>query len=92
MEINCAELLILFIVLYLLNEVVKLNSRVKGLKYTLDKIYKQADVPNNALDNELKQLLNEGKDVKGVKRARETLGLSLIEAKQYVDALKMEGS
>ncbi|HAM82115.1 hypothetical protein [Ornithinibacillus bavariensis] len=91
MEINFAELLILFIVLYLLNEVVKLNSRVKGLKYTLDKISKQADVPNNALDNELKQLLNEGKDVKAVKRARETLGLSLIEAKQYVDALKMEG-
>jgi len=35
-------------------------------------------------------LLHEGKTVEAVKRVRETLGSSLLEAKQYVDQLKSE--
>ncbi|MCH1626745.1 hypothetical protein [Fredinandcohnia quinoae] len=91
MEYNFVEVLILFIAVYLLFTVIKLDGRVKGLKYTLDQISKQTDVPEMPINNELRQLLNEGNDVKAVKRVRETLGLSLVEAKQYVDALKFEG-
>jgi len=43
-----------------------------------------------ALQVELVQLLKEGKMVEAVKRVRESLGLSLLEAKQYVDQLKSE--
>lgn len=43
-----------------------------------------------ALQVELVQLFHEGKTVEAVKRVRETLGLSLLEAKQYVDQLKSE--
>ncbi|HBQ75444.1 hypothetical protein ASF99_01090 [Exiguobacterium sp. Leaf187] len=43
-----------------------------------------------ALQVELVQLLHEGKTVEAVKRVRETLGSSLLEAKQYVDQLKSE--
>ncbi len=91
-EFNFVEVLTLFIVVYLFSTVIKLNGRVKGLKYTLDQISKQTGMPKNPIDNELKQLLNEGNDVKAVKRVRETLGFSLLEAKQYIDALKSEGN
>ena len=91
MEFNFVEVLILFIGIYLLFTVIKLEGRVKGLKYTLDQIYQQTDIPENPINNELRQLLNAGNDVKAVKRVREMLGLSLVEAKQYVDALKFEG-
>ncbi len=84
------NVLILLICLYLLTTVGKLNSRVKSLEYTLKQISKQIDIPENPINNELRQLLNEGNDVKAVKRVRETLGLSLIEAKQYIDVLKLE--
>jgi len=91
-EFNFVEVLTLFIVVYLFSTVIKLNGRVKGLKYTLDQISKQTGMPKKPIDNELKQLLNEGNDVKAVKRVRETLGFSLLEAKQYIDALKSDGN
>lgn len=90
MEFNIFDVLILFICIYLLASVIQLNGRIKGLVYALDQISKQIDVPESPINNELRQLLNEGNDVKAVKRVRETLGLSLIEGKQYVDALKIE--
>ncbi|WP_274307183.1 hypothetical protein [Solibacillus daqui] len=90
MDFYIVIVLILFICIYLLSTVSKLNSRVKGLEYTLEQITKQVGVPEYPINNELRQLLKEGNDVKAVKRARKTLGLSLIEAKQYIDILKLE--
>lgn len=91
------EILLLFIGFSLLYLIVKIDSRIKkidndikGIKYTLDQISKQVDVPENPINKELRQLINEDNDVKAVKKARETLGLSLLEAKQYVDALKFD--
>ncbi len=97
MKFNFIEILLLFIGVYLLYSVSKIDSRInkidnniKGIKYTLDQISKQVDVPENPINTELRQLLNGGNDVKAVKRAREALGFSLLEAKQYVDSLKFE--
>ena len=81
---------ILFTCLYLLSTVNKLNSRVKGLEYTLEQMSKQVDIPENPINNELRQMLIEGNDIKAVKRVRETLGLTLLEAKKYIDVLKLE--
>ncbi|MBD8498430.1 hypothetical protein [Paenibacillus arenosi] len=91
MEFNFVEGLILFIGIYLLFAVIKLDGRIKGIKYTLDQMSKQSGVSEEPLHNELRQLLHEGNNVTAVKRVRETLGLSLLEAKQYVDAIKLEG-
>lgn len=90
MEFNIVYVLILFIFIYLLSIVIKLSSRVKGLEYKLEQISKQFDVPESPINNELRQLLKEGNDVKAVKKVRETLGLSLVEAKHYIDVLKLE--
>lgn len=78
-------------VFYLVSLVVKLDGRLKGMKYTLDQISKKTGVsPGEPIDDELRQLIDDGQDVKAVKKARETMGLSLLEGKQYVDALKGE--
>ena len=94
MQVSTVEVLILVINIMLLFTVFEMNGRIKRLKAKLDQMTKQFDVsakPNDELNHELRKLLNEGNDVKAVKRVRETLGFSLLEAKQYVDALKSEG-
>ena len=90
MGFNIVGGLLLLIFIYLLTTVDKLKGRVKGLEYRLEQISNQKNVPENPINNELRQLLKEGNDVKAIKRARETLGLSLLEGKQYIDALKLE--
>jgi len=90
MDIGFIEMLLLVIGFYLVFTVVKLNERVKGIRYTLDIITKKVGIPENPVNDELRELINDGDDVKAIKMARETLGLSLVEGKQYVDALKCE--
>jgi len=64
-----------------------LETRVKSLKFTLDQVAKQVEVPEHPINDKLRKLLEEGKNVQAVKEARQVLGLSLLEAKQYVDGL-----
>ena len=92
MEINIVVVVLALLCIYLLSTIMGLNSRVKGLEYRLEQISKQMGLPEMPINNELRQLIKEGNDVKAVKKVRETLGFSLIEAKQYVDALKVEGN
>lgn len=94
MEFNFITILLLFIggfLLYLVGKMEKMENDIKGIKSTIDLISKQVGVPEDPVHEELQQLLDEGNEVKAVKRARETLGLSLLEAKKYIDALKQEG-
>ncbi|MFD1851630.1 hypothetical protein [Oceanobacillus bengalensis] len=66
----------------------KLEGRIKRMQYTLDQVTKQSGLPENLINDELRKLIKEGEDVKAIKKARETLGLSLIEGKEYIDKLK----
>ena len=94
LEFNFITILLLFIggfLLYLVGKMEKMENDIKGIKSTIDLISKQVGVPEDPVHEELQQLLDEGNEVKAVKRARETLGLSLLEAKKYIDALKQEG-
>ncbi len=68
----------------------KLEGRIKGMQYTLDQLAKQSGIPENPINNDLRKLIKVGKDVKAVKKARETLGLSLLEGKEYIDKLKSD--
>lgn len=76
----------LIIIVYLLYKVVSLESRVKQLQSKL-KLMKKQPVASE-VDHELRDLIKEGKDIKAVKEAREVLGLSLLEGKEYIDRLK----
>ena len=64
-----------------------LEARVKSLKFTLDQVAKQVEVPEHPINDELRKLLKEGKKVQAIKEARQVLGLSLLEAKHYIDGL-----
>lgn len=89
MEFTFAAILLL-VIMYLLHRIDKLEGRIKGMRYRLDQVANQVDVPEPLINDELRKLIKEGEDVRAVKKARETLGLSLVEGKQYVDALKFE--
>ncbi|MDC3413505.1 ribosomal protein L7/L12 [Aquibacillus sp. 3ASR75-11] len=81
---------VLVVITFFLNVINRLNfieNRIKSMKYTLDRIAKQVNVPEHPLNGELRDLIKDGKKVKAVKRTREILGLSLVEAKKYVDDL-----
>lgn len=82
------EFFILVAVLYLVMLVVKLDGRLKAMQYKLDQLAKDMDLTEGPIDDELRELIHYGYDVKAVKKAREAMGLSLLEGKQYIDALK----
>ncbi|UJL45288.1 hypothetical protein KFZ58_12820 [Virgibacillus sp. NKC19-16] len=82
--------ILLFTIINFISRVDKLEGRIKGMQYRLDQVAKQVDVPEPPINDELRELIKEGESVRAVKQAREALGLSLVEGKQYVDALKLE--
>ncbi|GEL66564.1 hypothetical protein [Marinilactibacillus psychrotolerans] len=83
MEFNFISIVLSFIVLYLLSALTKLEQQVKKLNYTVSQLAAQSTITNDSLNNELRQLLKADKNVTAVKRVRESLGLSLIEANIY---------
>ncbi|MGD6801898.1 hypothetical protein [Rossellomorea aquimaris] len=88
MEYNFMDFLIVSILIYLLITVIRLEGRIKGIRYALDQISKKVVVPEKPINNELRELIRKDQEVQAVKEVRETLGLSLVEAKQYIEALK----
>ncbi|ODG91098.1 hypothetical protein BED47_08720 [Gottfriedia luciferensis] len=88
--------LVLVIVFVLFTTVIdklnKLENRMKNIKITLDQIAKVVEVPEHPINNDIRKLLQEGKEIQAIREVRSVLGLSLLEAKQYVDALKMVAS
>ena len=68
----------------------RLKDDVDKMNNTLHKIanvYGLNDINKEEIDNEIYQLLGDGKKVRAVKRYREITGLSLKESKEYVDSL-----
>jgi hypothetical protein len=90
MDFPFIEVLLLAGIIYLIVKVGKLEGRIKGMGYSLDQVANKIKIAENPIDDDLRNLIKEGKDVQAVKVARETLGLSLVEGKQYVDALKYD--
>lgn len=94
MEFNLIEMITLGITLFLISAVFRLEQRVKALDYKVEQLSADTDMSDKdlyqELNQELKVLIHQGKEVKAVKRVRETKRLSLIEAKQYIDNLKLQ--
>ena len=84
------EWFMLIAIIFLIFRVMTIQEQLKGLTYKIDQIASKVEVPENPINENLRDLLEDGKDVEAVKLARETLGLSLIEGKEYVDALKSD--
>ncbi|MBY8909100.1 hypothetical protein [Salinicoccus roseus] len=80
--------ILLFTVFILMSKIDRLEGRIRNTQQILEQIAAQYDMPENPVNDELRRLINEGKETQAIKRAREALGLSLIEGKQYVERLK----
>ncbi|GHI00817.1 ribosomal protein L7/L12 [Neobacillus kokaensis] len=81
-------ILIVFFGVLILNKLNRIEQQLIGSKtITLEK--NQNEFDDSLLRDEVRQLLLEGKKIKAVKRVRERTGLSLLEAKQYVDRFEL---
>lgn len=69
------------------SKISSLEAKVKGLKDILQQISTHMKIPEHSINDELREMVKEGNDVLAVKKVREVLGLSLLEAKQYIDDL-----
>ncbi|AIK40417.1 MULTISPECIES: hypothetical protein [Bacillus] len=65
------------------------DARLKRMETRLELITKQMGIREvePEINNELRQLVKDGKTITAVKKAREAFGYSLLEAKKYVDSL-----
>lgn len=68
--------------------VVILESQVKQQQSTLKQVRDYPEISKHPANDDLRMLINEGEDIKAVKKAREVFGFSLLEGKKYVDKLK----
>lgn len=64
------------------------DPRIKLINKKLDRIMEHLGMEEENIDEELMDLLREGKMVAAVKRQREETGMSLKEAKEYIDELE----
>ncbi len=83
-------LLLSLIIVNLSTKVSKLEGRMKKMQYTINHVAKHSEIPENPINDELRKLIKEGKDIKAIKKVREEWGLSLLEGKEYIDNLKSE--
>lgn len=83
-------ILIVFFGVTILNKLNRIEQQLTGTKkITLEKNQNQIEYDESLLRDEVRQLLLEGKKIKAVKRVRERTGISLVEAKQYVDQFEL---
>lgn len=88
MEYTFIGALVVLLGLIILNKIAIMEKQIKNQKFILDQISEQLEIPEHPVNDEVRKLLKEQNYVEAVKMVREVLGLSLIEAKQYVDRIK----
>lgn len=74
-------------IFYISGQLNNIHTRLKRTEAKLDQITKHMELPEHEINEELRQLVKDGDTIKAIKKAREVLGLSLLEAKNYVDSL-----
>ncbi|WP_345243174.1 hypothetical protein [Pontibacillus salipaludis] len=83
-------LLLIIVGIVVMGNLKKIDKEHKQVKNKVDRIKRGVDVSEPEVNEELRTLIQKGEEVKAVKRARQVLGLSLLEGKQYVDVLNRE--
>ena len=91
MEFTMVALLIgitlLFVLFLLINKINALEKNVTYMNLILDRVVKHVGVPKASLDDELRILIALGKKIPAIKKLSKSTGLSLREARDYVDKL-----
>jgi len=87
------SLIALIVCLSVYNKVSALEARIKAMQFPRPQAAPtaQAEEPTSYLgQDEVIRLIHEGKKVEAIKKSRELYGMSLLEAKQYVDDLALK--
>ncbi|GGD15752.1 hypothetical protein [Pontibacillus salipaludis] len=90
---NIVTVIVLLFIIFgivVMGNLKKVDKEYKQVKNKVDRIKRDVDVSEPEVNEELRTLIQKGEEVKAVKRARQALGLSLLEGKQYVDVLNRE--
>lgn len=90
MEIILLMVLVVLVGLMVSSRMTAMEKRMKQQQATLNQIANQLGIPEPPVHAQVRQLLADGQDIKAIKIVREEIGLSLVEAKQYVDAIKYD--
>lgn len=88
MEIILLMVLVVLVGLMVSSRMTAMEKRMRQQQNTLNQMANQLGIPEPPVHEEVRQLLADRQDIKAIKMVREELGLSLVEAKQYVDAIK----
>ncbi len=65
----------------------QIRNDIRHTNRILEKIAKQIGVAEPPIDDEIKNLVEEGKKIKAIKIYRQATGVGLKEAKEYIDLL-----
>ncbi|MNM96906.1 hypothetical protein D3C81_1094000 [compost metagenome] len=84
---NWITFVVIFAFIYLIDAMIRMNRRIQRTESKLKFLTEHARVPEHPLNEELRQLIRDKEKIEAIKKARQHMGLSLKEAKDYVDSL-----
>jgi len=90
---NFLLLLGMFIVFLLITlsidlKVSRVDARLSKMQKQLDQLMKASGIPEPVVNEQLRDLIRQGKKIEAVKLARQSFGYSLVEGKHYIDVLE----
>lgn len=74
------------LIMWIVSNISQIKSDISRINRNLNKIAEKVGVPNT-IDDEVKNLILEGKRIEAIKKYRIITGTSLIEAKEHIDLL-----
>ncbi|AIY78940.1 hypothetical protein U728_1510 [Clostridium botulinum 202F] len=74
------------LLMWIVGSINQMRSDISCININLNKIAKQIGVPNT-INDEIKNLILEGKKVEAIKKYRNATGIGLKESKEYIDSL-----
>ncbi|KFX54906.1 50S ribosomal protein L7/L12 [Clostridium botulinum] len=74
------------LLMWIVGSINQMRSDISRININLNKIAKQIGVPNT-INDEIKNLILEGKKVEAIKKYRNATGIGLKESKEYIDSL-----
>lgn len=83
-------IIVVLLIASVLGTLNRMRNDIARTNVMLQKIAKQVGLSDSVLENlddELRQLIANGKKIEAIKRYREATGLGLKESKEYVDSL-----
>ena len=75
--------------LLLSRQIQAMEVRMKHMSKRIEQLEAEVTLEEPAINGELRRLIAEGQKIRAVKAARVAFGYSLLEAKQYIDGLKV---